>query len=229
MKKNKLLVAIPAYNEEDIIAKTIRGLQTISEIDKIVVIDDGSTDKTREILELIPNLDIIKFNKNKGKGAGLKEVFEKYDYDYICLLDADLGLTSIEAKKLMEPVLNDEVDFTIAKFPERKRTGKRKGFGLVKNLARKGIKFYTNKEVNNSLSGQRVYKRETIESISYMPNNYGIEIAMTIQAINKGYTFKDVPVNMTHDYTDVSFKGYIHRGKQFWHILKTLIIMFFKR
>lgn len=229
MENKKILFAMPAYNEEDVIEKTITGVKSIYENIEIVVIDDGSTDNTRKVLENIDGIDIIKFDKNKGKGAGLKEVFNNYEYDYICLLDADIGLTSVEAKKLIDPVINNEIDFTIAKFPERKKSGKRKGFGLVKNIAKKGIYFYTKKEVNNSLSGQRVYKKEIIDSIKYIPNNYGIEVAMTIQAINNGYSFLDIPVNMSHRYSDVSFKGYIHRGKQFWQILKTLIIMFFKR
>ena len=73
---------------------------------------------------------------------------------------------------------------------------------------------------DTSLSGQRVYKRKVIDSIKYIPNNYGIEIAMTIEAINNGFTFKEIPVNMKHRYTDRSLKGFKHRGKQFIKYLR---------
>lgn len=228
MENNKLIVAIPAYNEADIIEKTIRGLKNIEGIDQIIVIDDGSTDDTSRVVSKM-DVELIRFEKNRGKGAALKEVFSNYEFDYICLLDGDLGLSSIEAKKLIDPVVLSEVDFTIAEFPSRSKPGKKAGFGLVKNLAMKGIKFYTGQEIYNSLSGQRVYTKEVIDSIKYIPNNYGIEVAMTTQALEKSFKYKNVPVEMTHRFSDGSFKGYIHRGKQFWDILKTFIIMFFKR
>jgi len=228
MNEYNLIVAIPAFNEADIIDKTISGLSNIDYIDRIVVIDDGSTDNTREIVSRL-DVDLLSFDKNRGKGAALKEVFSKYKFKYICLIDADLGLSSIESRKLIEPVLNGEVDFTIAQFPKRSKPGKKAGFGLVKNLARKGVKFYSKRDIDNSLSGQRVYSKEVIDSISYIPNNYGIEVAMTSKALKEGFSYKNIAVEMTHRYSDGSFKGYFHRAKQFWHILKTFIIMFFKR
>ena len=64
------------------------------------------------------------------------------NYDYIGFIDGDLGLTSVEAEKLINPVISDEVDFTIAKFPERSlETDVKGGFGLVKALAKKGCIF----------------------------------------------------------------------------------------
>ena len=68
-----------------------------------------------------------------------------------------------------------------------------------------------------------------MDFMEYIPNKYGIEVAMTIQALNAGFTFKEVPVNMTHRYSERNLKGFKHRGKQFFNILKTLIVMFFKR
>ena len=228
MEKVNLLVAIPAFNEADIIVDTIEGLSKIEEIDRIVVIDDGSIDNTSELVTTT-GVDLIRFDKNRGKGAALKEVFESYDFEYICLLDADLGKTSHLASKLIEPVLDGSYDFSIAEFPRLKKSGVKSGLGLVKGLAMKGIKYYTGVEMYNSLSGQRVYRRQVIESISYMPNNYGIEVAMTAKALKEGYSYINVGINMSHRYSNKSLKGYIHRAKQFWQILKTFIAMKFKR
>lgn len=217
----KVLAVIPAYNEGDIIKKTIEGLFAIDDISQVVVVNDGSTDKTS--LEVRKTgAELIELHKNMGKGYALKEVFDSYDYDYICLVDGDLGVTSIEMKKLIDPVVRGEVDFTVAKFPSPEKKG---GFGLVKNLARRSVKFHSGVHMDNSLSGQRVYRREVIDSIKYIPNNYGIEVAMTSQALKKGYTFKNIPVKMTHRFSDRSLKGFKHRGKQFWEILKTSIAL----
>lgn len=229
MKKGKVLVVVPVYNEADKIKDTIEGLKKIDLIDEIVIVNDGSTDNTAKVIEKL-GVSIITMVKNQGKGYAIKKAIEEKDYDYIAFVDGDLGFTSTEVEKLIKPVILDEVDFTIAKFPKRSDTTKSKGgFGFVKRLAKKGVYFYTKKKIDTSLSGQRVYKKKVIESIKYIPNDYGIEVAMTIQALNAGYTFKEVPVNMTHRYSERSLKGFKHRGKQFFHVLKTLIIMFFRR
>ncbi len=222
-------MVIPAYNEEDTIKYTIEGLKQIDVIDKIVVVDDGSTDNTARIAE-DNGAVVISLKENKGKGYAMKKALENIACEIVGFVDGDVGFTSSEVGKLIEPVIKEEVDFTIAQFPSAsKNTNVKGGFGLVKKLARKGVHYYTGKEMDTSLSGQRVYKRKVIDSMRYIPTNYGIEIAMTIQAINNGFTFKEIPVNMKHRYTDRSLKGFKHRGKQFIQIFKTLIILFFRR
>lgn len=229
MIKGKIVIVVPAYNESDTIGDTIEGLKKINLIDKIVVIDDGSTDNTAEIAKN-KGVVVIQLKENSGKGYAMKKAMDSIDCDIVGFVDGDVGLSSVEVIKLLEPVVNNEVDFTIAKFPKaEKNTNVKGGFGLVKKLAYKGVYYYTGKEMETSLSGQRVYKRNVIDSMKYIPTNYGIEIAMTIQAINNGFTFKEIPVNMKHRYTDRSLKGFKHRGKQFIEIFMTLIGLFFRR
>lgn len=229
MKKGQVLIVVPVYNEADRITDTIKGLKEIELIDEILIVNDGSTDKTGEIIEEL-DVSIITLQKNKGKGFAMRKAIEEREYDYIGFVDGDLGLTSVEVEKLIYPVITGEVDFTIAKFPESTVNTKTKGgFGFVKGLAKKGVYCYTKKEIDTSLSGQRVYKKEIMKYMKYIPDRYGIEVAMTIQALENGFTFKEVPVNMTHRYSDRSLKGFRHRGKQFLDILKTLIIMYFRR
>ena len=229
MVKKRVVVVVPVYNEEDKIKDTIDGLKKIDLIDEIVIINDGSKDSTGEIIKDL-DVSIVAMAKNYGKGYAIKSAIKRVDYDYIAFIDGDLGYTSIEVEKLLKPVISDEVDFTIAKFPTTSKCSKIKGgFGFVKKLAKKGVYLYTKKEIDTSLSGQRVYKRKVIEDIDYMPADYGIEVAMTIQALKAGYRFKEVPVNMTHRYSNRSLQGFKHRGKQFFQIFKTLIIMFFRR
>lgn len=229
MSNKKVTIVVPAYNEEKNIENTIRGLKSIDIIDEIVVVNDGSVDNTRRILDTL-EVNVINLDKNHGKGYAMKKAIEEVHCDIIGFVDGDVGLTSMEIEKLIKPVINDEADFTIAKFPRASENVIIKGgFGLVKNLAKKGVYFYTGKLMDTSLSGQRVYKKNVVDSMKYIPTHYGIEIAMTIQAISNGYSFKEIPVNMTHRYTDRSIKGFKHRGKQFVDILKTLVVLFFRR
>ncbi len=229
MINGKVLAVVPVYNEADKISDTIEGLKKIDSIDKILVVNDGSTDNTAEVVDKL-GVSIINLEKNQGKGFAMKKAMEQKEYDYIAFVDGDLGLSSVEAEKLIYPVVSGEVDFTIAKFPNSSDvTHIKGGFGFVKRLAKRGVYFYTKQEVNTSLSGQRVYRREVMDVMEYIPARYGIEVAMTIQALKNDFTFKEVPVKMTHRYTERSLKGFKHRGKQFFDILKTLIIMFFRR
>lgn len=225
MITGNVVIVIPAYNESDIIEDTIKGLKNINIADKIVVIDDGSTDNTAEIAENA-GACVISLEKNSGKGYAMKVAIENINCNFIGFIDGDVGLSSEEFEKLIYPVISNEVDFTIAKFPSPATKG---GFGFVKKLAKNGVYKFTGKEVDTSLSGQRVYKKNIVDNLKYIPNDYGIEVAMTIQAINNGYTFREIPVNMKHRFSDRSIKGFKHRGKQFYDILKTLIIMYFRR
>ncbi len=229
MKNGRLLAVVPVYNEGDKIGETISGLKKIDLIDEIVIVNDGSKDNTKEVIENL-NVNTINLDKNYGKGYAMNRAIKNYEYDYIAFIDGDLGLTSFEIEKLIYPVVSNKVDFTIAKFPEaRTITNRKGGFGFVKRLAKRGVYFYTKKEIDTSLSGQRVYRKEVMDIMDYIPNRYGIEVAMTIQALNGDFTFEEVPVKMSHRYTERNLKGFIHRGKQFLNILKTLIIMFFRR
>lgn len=224
--KNKgVVVIVPAYNEEKSIEKTINAISTIEVIDKIVVVDDGSTDNTSKIVEKM-DVDLIRLNKNSGKGYAIKKAIESVEYNYIVLLDGDLKESSSEVNKLIDPVLNNETDVTIAKFRKAKKKG---GFGFVKKLAKYGVYFYTGKKIDTTLSGQRVYKREVIEKISFIPDRFGIEVAMTVGTFRRGYKIKEVEVSMTHNETSRDISGFVHRGRQFLDILKTLIQLSYKK
>lgn len=227
-KEGKLICVVPVYNEADLIIDTIKNLKKIEYIDEIVIVNDGSKDNTLDVINTL-GVSVINLDKNHGKGYGMKTAIDALEYDYIGFIDGDLGDTSIQTEKLILPVINGEADVSIAKFPKRNTMTKNKGgFGLVKGVSRKGIYFFTKKEMETSLSGQRIYKKEVIEKMEYIPDRYGIEVAMTIQTINNGFSIIEVPVTMKHRYSQRSLKGFIHRGKQFWDILKTFIIMYFK-
>ena len=223
--KGKVVAVIPAYNEEDRIQDTISNLRKIEIIDEIVVVDDGSDDST-EFRAKELGVKVIKLERNYGKGYAIKKAAEEVAYDYLVLVDGDLGRTSAEVERLILPVLSDQADVTVARFGKPKKKG---GLGFVKGLAKKGVYFYTKENFNSTLSGQRVYKKEVIEKIKYIPDRFGVEIAMTIEAFNNNFRILEVDVEMTHRETGRDLQGFIHRGKQFLDVAKTLLVLPFKR
>ena len=209
-------IIIPAYNEEDKIKDTLENIKDINEINEILVIDDGSSDKTTEIANSVESekIKVFTLDKNRGKGYalnyGLKIAMK--NATIIGFLDGDLGSTSSEVKKLITPILNNEADVIIAKFPPATKKG---GLGFVKRLAKESVLEMTGKELDATLSGQRIFKKEVLEKFKEMPYGYGVEVGMTIDILKHGYTVKEVLVNMTHSETGRNLIGFIHRGKQF--------------
>jgi glycosyltransferase involved in cell wall biosynthesis len=223
----KISILLPAFNEANNIAKTIEGLMKFKadfgekydlDID-ILVIDDGSTDETFNKAKQC-NVNAIKLAQNQGKGGALREGIKSADGDIVVFLDADLKESSYEVYKLILPILRNESDVVIAKFKPVKKKG---GFGFVKTLAFKGVKFFTGQEITSSLSGQRAFKKHVLDDIGYIPDGYSLEVGMLIDILNKGYRVKEVEVDMSHDVTGRDFKGFMHRGKQFMDILKVLM------
>jgi glycosyltransferase involved in cell wall biosynthesis len=222
----KVTILIPAYNEAKNIEKTLSGITNSYKefyekkdiIINAIVIDDCSKDKTSEIATQSGG-QVIRLHENLGKGGAIREGLKHAAGDIIVFLDADLKESSYEVHKLISPIINNEADVTIAKFKPSKHKG---GFGLVKSLAFYGIKHLTGHEIESGLSGQRAFKKEVFAHIKKVHSGYGLEVGMLIDILKKGFSIKEVEVDMFHDVTGRDLSGFIHRGKQFIDILKTL-------
>ncbi|HKB88289.1 MAG TPA: glycosyltransferase family 2 protein [Patescibacteria group bacterium] len=115
MKIKKLSIIVPAYNEAATIAKTLRrvlkikikGIKT-----EIVIVDDGSKDKTLAAIKNIKNkrISLISKRKNEGKGAAIKSALKKVTGDVITIQDADLEYNPDEIKKMIAPIVNGDAD-----------------------------------------------------------------------------------------------------------------------
>jgi len=215
----KIVALIPAFNEEKRITKTVEGLKKISDIDRVIVVDDGSTDDTAKLAEKA-GAEVVSLKENLGKGGALNRVLKTLDYDILLLIDGDLSESAAEAGKLLEPVIAGDVDMAIADFPKPDTKG---GFGLVKGVARWGIRRLTGAEMNEPLSGQRAIRRAVIEKISEFSDGFGVEVGMTIDALQKGFKVKEVPTTMSHAETGRDIRGFIHRGRQFLDVLKVIL------
>lgn len=223
----KISVLIPAYNEEQNIEETIEGVRELTgntggnekaKID-IIVIDDGSTDNTYARASKT-GVKTIKLAQNIGKVGALECGLKKAEGDIIVFLDADLKRSSAEASKLIAPILAGEADVVIGSFKASPTPG---GFGLVKKLTYYGVKLLTGCEMKSALSGQRAFRRQVLEDLRPIPGGFGVEVGMLIDLLRKGYRVVEVPVEMEHEATGRNLKGFLHRGKQFCHILRVLI------
>lgn len=199
---------IAAYNEEKTIEKVLIEVKKVKIIDKIIVVSDGSKDRTAEIARQL-DIEVVELIENVGKGGALKRGIDICSSDIILLLDADLmGLTTKHIEDLLTPVIEKEVDMTIGIFDKGR---------LSTDLAQK---------VTPYLSGQRAIRRYIIESISNIDiTRYGIEAAMTRYVRENKISSKKVSLkSLTHMMKEEKFgfvEGFKERMKMYWEVFKT--------
>ncbi|HHW13209.1 MAG TPA: glycosyltransferase family 2 protein [Firmicutes bacterium] len=208
-------VLIPAFNEEAKIAETVRASQKIPGVTQIIVIDDGSTDQTGHEAEKA-GATVIRSQKNRGKGGALNLGLTAASGEYLLLLDADLGATAQEGRKLLAMVTQGKADLAIGRFPAG---SKKSGFGFVLYFARKVIRRFTGLTLSAPLSGQRALNQKALKALGgKFAEGFGVEVAMIIDLARQGLVIKEVPVAMAHRKTRRNLAGFLHRGRQFLHI-----------
>lgn len=214
-----VVVLIPAYNEEDLIGETVRAALAMPGVDEVVVVDDGSEDETPFVAHEA-GARVIQLSENQGKGAALNRGVAESDSEIILMIDADLGPTAAETHRLVEPVKAGQADMSIAVM--RAPAGHKGGFGFVMKLSRWAIQRYGRAEVTAPISGQRAIRRELIEDVGGFERGFGVETALTIDALRKGYRIVEVPLPLTHRVSGRDWRGFVHRGHQFWDILRVM-------
>ncbi len=218
MKSGRVVsIVIPVYNEKDRIRKTLEHLK-FPWIKEIILINDGSTDGTEKEVENFPGIKMINFNENRGKGQAVQTGISHSKGQIIAILDADLGSSVREIDKLVAPVLDGEIEIAIASIPIRGG-----GVGLVRKIANFGLKTLTGRSMKAPLSGQRVFQRKVLNKIIPFQDGFGLEIAMDINIIRNNLKFKEIECDIMHRITGNNWQGYLHRGKQFIDIFKTII------
>jgi len=129
---------------------------------------------------------------------------------------------------LTGPVARGEADMTIARFP---RPHGKAGFGLVKGLARWGIRTLgsTRFDAQAPLSGQRALDSAAVAVCTPFAQGYGVEVALTVRALRAGLNVMEVETTMAHAATGRDVAGFAHRGRQFLHVARTLASLALRR
>lgn len=148
--------------------------------------------------------------------AGVKDA----EADIFLMIDADLGACAAETHRLLEPLLPGQADMSIALM--KAPPGHKGGFGMLQKLSRWAIRKYGGAEVSAPLSGQRAVRRELIDQVGGFERGFGVETALTINALRKGFRIVEVPLPLTHRATGRDIKGFLHRGRQLWDIIKVV-------
>ncbi len=196
----KLSVLIPVYNEKATILEIIQRVQKVAIEKELVVVDDFSTDGTREILETIPsheNLKIIYHKQNKGKGAALRTALEHYSGELAIIQDADLEYDPQEYNKLLAPIKNNQADVVFgSRFmgdqPHRVlffwHSRGNKFITLFSNM-------FTNLNLTDIECCYKAFRREVLESLKLEQNRFGIEPEIIAKVAAKKWRIFEVGVS----------------------------------
>jgi glycosyltransferase involved in cell wall biosynthesis len=197
-----LSVVIPAMNEEDGIERIIRRVLSIEprlpevgiERLELIVVDDGSKDRTAEIVASFPQVTLVQHEVNHGYGAAIKTGFCRACGDWLAFLDADGTYPPEHLPEMCRAALEQDADLVIgsrmagteSRMPRTRRVGNRLFAGLLSVIA--------NARITDSASGMRVLRRSALDMLYPLPDGLHFTPAMSTRAIHEPVKMIEVPI-----------------------------------
>jgi glycosyltransferase involved in cell wall biosynthesis len=189
-----IIAAIPAYNEEETIAKVI--IKTSKYVDKVVVVDDGSTDMTAEIAERL-GAQTVRHLKNMGYGVAIASCFKeakRLGADILITLDADGQHDPEDIPQLLKPLLEGSADIVIGsrllgesqEMPRYRKAGVKVITKLTEDTAHLGVR--------DAQSGFRAYNKKAIERLSPTERGMGASLELLVMASENNLKVVEVPI-----------------------------------
>ncbi|MDC0856875.1 glycosyltransferase family 2 protein [Candidatus Nitrosopelagicus sp.] len=195
----KIIIGIPAFNEEKNIASIITKLMNIT--DSIIVCNDGSSDLTSEIAEKM-GVMVINHEKNLGYGAAIRSIFLKakeLDGDILVTFDADGQHRIEDIENVTTPIINQEAELVIgSRFlddSEKEVPQYRKvGIKVITKITNASIK----QKLTDSQSGFRAYSKKVVDELNPSELGMGISTEILIKASSKNFKIVEVPIRILY-------------------------------
>ncbi|MCM3663777.1 glycosyltransferase family 2 protein [Mesobacillus subterraneus] len=214
---SKVIVFLPAYNEEESIGEVIENIPRKfagAELVEVLVIDDGSTDRTVTEARKAGADHIISFEKNRGLGAAVRKGIEEcysMGADVGVMIDADGEYPAWQIPDLVKPILNGETDYTMGS----------RFMGTIRGMKfhrRMGNYFFTflqtlllRKWLYDGQSGMRAFSRQVLKHAEII-HDYNYAQVLTLNLVRKGFRVLEVPIQYrvrTTGTSFISFKKYM--------------------
>ncbi|UUX92228.1 glycosyltransferase family 2 protein [Methanoplanus endosymbiosus] len=225
MKNSCICAIIPCLNEELVIGSLI--LKTLPEVDRVIIVDDGSTDRTAEVAELA-GAEVIRYEENQGKAYALKKGIEaavNKGCTAAVLLDGDGQHHTTDIARVLAPVITGGADLVIGsrfinldgdennnKVPKYRRLGQVTLDYATNLTCDKEVRQNSNFKSTDSQSGFRALGPNALANMDFMSNGYNIESDMITHMLGKGLKICEVPISVRYDVPNKHKKNPITHG-----------------
>ena len=198
----KLNVIIPCYNEKNTIEIIIdKVLNAEPHEKKIIIVDDYSSDGSRDILKTYENkndIEILYHEKNFGKGKAIRSGLTKVEEGLVLIQDADLEYNPRDYKKLLKPFEEAKADVVYgSRFLGGQEYSRIHYFWhfIANKILTFLCNFFTNLNMTDMETGYKVFKKENIDKIELLEDSFGIEPELTIKLAKQKLRFFEVPIS----------------------------------
>jgi glycosyltransferase involved in cell wall biosynthesis len=196
----KLSVIIPVFNERSTIKEVVDAVLAVEMADEIIIVDDGSTDGTRELYPEIAALsDVIQIHlheKNMGKGAAVRTGFSKAGGDIFLIQDADLEYDPREYDSLTRPIVEGKASVV---YGSRFRGGPTKTMFFWHMVGNKLLTFVTNVLYNTILTDMetcyKVFRADVVRDMTLRSKGFEFEPEVTSKVLKRGHRIYEVPIS----------------------------------
>jgi glycosyltransferase involved in cell wall biosynthesis len=199
-KQLTLSIIVPVYNEEKTLLPLLKKVQNVKLLGlkkQIIVINDGSTDKTAEVMKKIkiPGIQIYQHDKNRGKGAAIRTAIPHTTGDFVIIQDADLEYDPADYVIILKPLLDGRADVVYGS----RFKGVGRAFLFWHYVGNKLLTFITNILYDTILTDMetcyKAFKGDLIRSIPLRSNRFDFEPEVTAKILKRGVKLFEVPIN----------------------------------
>lgn len=192
----KWCVIIPTYNNDQTLEKVIQDVLRFTS--DVIVVNDGSTDQTKNLLEHFPQIKVISYSINRGKGYALRKGFEKAwqeGFQHAITLDSDGQHFASDIYSFIDKA-NEFPEAVIVGARTLPQNKLRKGSGFANRFSNFWFRFIAGVRLPDTQSGFRLYPLQVVQHTRFFSNRYEFELEVLIRSAWKGVQLIDIPVNV---------------------------------
>ncbi len=220
----KLSVVIPVYNERTTIAEIVRRVEATGLAHEIILVDDASTDGTREVLQALPpgRTRVLRHDVNRGKGRALRTGFAAASGDVLLVQDADLEYSPNDYPALLKPIVDGVADVVIG---SRFLGGPHRVLFFWHFLGNRALTTFANMLLNVNLTdmecGYKVFRTDVLRRVVLRSDRFGIEPELVARMTQLGCSIYEVPVSyFGRDYAHGKKITWRDGLTAIWHIVR---------
>ena len=221
----KLSIVIPIYNERETLETLIAQVNAVDYDKEILLVDDFSTDGTREILKKYENKEgfqVLYHNHNQGKGSALRTGFSNVSGDIIIIQDADLEYNPADYGTLIQPILDGRADVV---YGSRFLGGPHRVLFFWHSIGNLVLTTFSNMLTNVNLTdmetGYKVFTKKVNDTLTFKCNRFGFEPEFTAKVAKNNFRIYEVPISYNgRDYSEGKKITWKDGVAAIWYIIK---------